>query len=333
MNGLANAILTLLLGWLRSIVDRVWSLINSDSGSRFLGFLSENWLTILLVLGAGGFVLDKIIYLIRWRPFSVRRRRREQQELAESGDGYWPQQPAYPQAVPAAASAYAPAPVQEAQPPVDQPVAWDAPSYDVPEPAADQTAVYSRPVVDHNAYRPPLESIDPVFDDQAAWADSDALVNEPVYSQPVSPAAPPVSERYLQDVQAGFARPVSPEQMYAQPQPSPTPETAEPIEALQVHPGLDEELFRRSMGLSYSDEPLQDPENQYAVNFTPFTKKAEPEQPAKKNRNPFLNLMRLVGDDAAKPSIHDLQNSVDVREAFREPVYPKPLYRNEDDPS
>ena len=43
MNGFTNAILTLLLGWLRTLLNAVWSLFSSDSGSGLLAFLRENW--------------------------------------------------------------------------------------------------------------------------------------------------------------------------------------------------------------------------------------------------------------------------------------------------
>lgn len=344
MNGLANAILTLLLSWLRIIINRIWSAVNSETGGHFLEFLSKHWPMILLVLAIGGFLVDKLIYLIRWRPFRVRRYRREQRAMEEDygQEGYWPEPVDY-------RSAYMPPvdhPPVEPQP--EEPVYWDEAAYnpaayDAPaDPAtvystapAEQTAIYARPSVDHSAYRPPMENIEPVFDEQTNWVNDDLLLGDPAYQQPA--AAQPVSQQYMQDVQAGFARPVQPEHLYAPPAQAYAPvQQSTPQEAQPVHPGLDVDLLRRNMGLAHTGEPLEEPpyreEEPVEVAFTPFTQKVDPE-PAKKNRNPFLNLMRLVGDDAAKPSIHDLQNSVDVREAFREPVYPKPLYRNEDDPS
>lgn len=341
MNGLSNAILTMLLSWLRSIVNRVWSIINSETGSHFFSFLTENWLTILLVLGAGGFLLDKVIYLIRWRPFSVRRRRREQLAQMEEEVSPWPEQPAYnPYAKPqpaagSAAYAYAepagePASSYEVETPIQQ--YWDDTGYDAiaNESVPAQTAVFSMPAPDHSAYRPPLEDIDPVFDEQALWAGGDALVNEPAYAPG---AYAPVSDQYQQDVNAGFARPIPPEQLYAQPQQAYAPAQPPAAETQPVHPGLDAEVFRRTIGAGSSEESAPYAEEPLSIQFTPFTQQAEAEQSPKKKRNPFLNLMQLVGDEAAKPSIRDLQSSVDVRDAFREPVYPQPLYRNEDDPS
>lgn len=339
MNGLANAILTMLLSWLRIIVNRIWSLVNSETGSQFFTFLGNNWVQILLVLGVGGFLLDKLIYLIRWRPFSVRRRRREQQaqEVPNApAVEQWLAEPEYNPYANAPEPVYA-APMAPQEPDIlfdPEPSAlgqWDEPAYDAVQndPVPTSTAIYTRPPVDHSAYRPPMEDIEPIFDEQASWAGSDAWMSTPEPLTPIVSVPPAVHQ---------------PAPEHAQLQPPPPlfapiePPAAPPVAETQpVHPGLDRELLRRSMGLVYNDDaPLTTdplPEEPMVSHFTPFTRQAEAEQPAKKGRNPFLNLMRLVGDEAVKPSIRDLQSSVDVRDAFREPVYPKPLHRNEDDPS
>ena len=56
--------------------------------------------------------------------------------------------------------------------------------------------------------------------------------------------------------------------------------------------------------------------------FIPFSQMPKQKEEQKKSRNPFLNLMRFVGDDGARRSINDLRQTVDVREAFHEPVFP-----------
>lgn len=349
MNGLANAILTLLLSWLRIIINRFWALMNSETGTSFFTFLSKHWLTILGILLIGGFLLDRIIYLIRWRPFRVwfgRRQKAEPQELVQSYPAY--EAPAYPQ--PKAGASYA-----QAEPAFSQPVPPEQPHWQ-PEatnytPAAQQpqTAVYARPAVevDRSAFMPPIDHVEPVFDeDTTAWADADALVVESAQTRTHAPVSP----RYMQDVQAGFARPIPPEQLYAPPvaeaRPLPTQEVfqpdpqpyLQPAEAQPVHPGLDTDVLRRNMGLAHSDgqavedwfetDPVYE-ETPRVAGFTPFTQKSTDDEAPKKNRNPFLNLMRLVGDEAAKPSIKDLQSNVDVRTAFHEPVFPQQSYEEE----
>jgi len=87
MNGFANAILSLLLGWLRSVFNAVWVVLGSDGGGDALRFLRENWQLVFLILCVGGFVVDRVIYWIRWRPDYVwaarRERRRRMSEEAE----------------------------------------------------------------------------------------------------------------------------------------------------------------------------------------------------------------------------------------------------------
>lgn len=344
MNGLANAILTLLLGWLRVIINRFWSLLNSETGTSFYTFLSKNWLIVLIVLVGGGFLVDRIIYFIRWRPYRVWFGRKQkvpksEPEYTEAESPY--QIEGYPQQMPAEEPVYT-RPVQQQEPRWQQPEATNL--YPPAAPRQAETAVYARPVVDRSAFMPPMDHVDPVFDeDTTAWADADALVTDPTQTR----TQPPVTDRYMQDVQSGFARPIPPEQLYAataQPQPAPQePWTAElysaPAEAQPVHPGLDTAVLRMNMGLAHGDDqprpaPVSDDEpDDYedtspVAGFTPFTHKTG-EETQKKSRNPFLNLMRLVGDEAAKPSIKDLQNNVDVRTAFHEPVFPQQSYEEE----
>lgn len=340
MNGLANAILTLLLSWLRIIINRFWSLFNSESGTSFYTFLANHWLSVLLVLLVGGFVLDRIIYLIRWRPFRVWLRRRGiGSRKAKEPD--LPQE-LYEPAVPAGVT-------QPPEPlPMDEAPVWPASDTNIyhPQQQPAQTSVYARQPVDRARYMPPMDNVEPVFDDEeTVWAEADQLVAAP---QPTR-AQPAVSDRYMQDVQAGFARPVSPEQLYPthwqDPQESyvPDPQELYSPDGQPIHPGLDTDALRRNMGLNNGEPYPQDydryaePEAYHpvqeapaAVAFTPFTQKADREMP-KKSRNPFQSLMRLVGEDSARPSIKDLQSTVDVRTAFHEPVFPKQNLSEEDE--
>lgn len=327
MNGLANAILTLLLGWLRVIINRFWSLVNSDTGTSFQHFLSKHWLTILVVLLVGGYLLDRIIYLIRWQPFQVwlRRRRGKKQQEEPIVSRFEPVEDLYP------AQAEEPYYDQPYDAPADPPYRESTAVYH-PRPAAgaEQTAVYAHSGIKRSAYLPPIENVDPIFDEeQTPWAEADPLVSAPEHTR----AAVPVTHEYMKDVQAGFARPVQPEKLY-------TPIPQEPVYSVPapgsqpVHPGLDADALRRSMGLNQpqeqtvphdlpdaAEEVRQEPP--LATDFTPFTQKDPQQSEQKKSRNPFMNLMRLVGEDSSRPSINDLQKTVDVRTAFHDPVFPR----------
>jgi len=68
-NSFAENVLQLLLGWLQSLMSGVWSLFSGGSGGIMIRWLSENWLSLLLLFLAAGVILDAVVYLFRWRPF------------------------------------------------------------------------------------------------------------------------------------------------------------------------------------------------------------------------------------------------------------------------
>lgn len=76
MNGFTNSILSILLGWLRLLIGQIWAALNSESGSRMLSFLQNHWKWLVLCLAAGGFLADRLVYFLRWRPDIVWRTRR-----------------------------------------------------------------------------------------------------------------------------------------------------------------------------------------------------------------------------------------------------------------
>ena len=78
MNGFTNAILSLVLGWLRSLLNAVWALLGSEDGGMLITLLRDHWKLIFLILCVGGFILDRTVYLIRWRPYAVWAARRRQ---------------------------------------------------------------------------------------------------------------------------------------------------------------------------------------------------------------------------------------------------------------
>ena len=75
MNSFINAILSLMLSWIRALITRLWSLITSESGGELFRFFSQNWLKMVGVLCAAGIVADLIVYFFRWRPDYVWRSR------------------------------------------------------------------------------------------------------------------------------------------------------------------------------------------------------------------------------------------------------------------
>ncbi len=105
MNAFTNAILTVLLGWLRSLISSIWTLISGEGTSTLWQLLSLHWKAVFIVLCVGGFVVDRVIYLLRWRPFYVWRSRRHQRRMQKQPSGYAERH------APAANDQYAPPPV------------------------------------------------------------------------------------------------------------------------------------------------------------------------------------------------------------------------------
>ena len=93
MGTLADSLFTVLMGWVRTLVNALWALFSADHTTT-LEFLGKHWLLIAGVLIAAGLVIDWIIWLLRWQPYHLwaQRARRvlrieepEVQEEAEKG--------------------------------------------------------------------------------------------------------------------------------------------------------------------------------------------------------------------------------------------------------
>ncbi len=201
MSGFADNVLSFLLSWIRALVSNIWTMINSEDGGALYQFLAKHWLSILIVICAAGFVIDRLVYLIRWRPYYVwqskwaRLRRRddpapEQPEQAPA----MAYAPAYESAMPTQVYAAA----QPEEPVFDEPIdTWDVPEWQ------------ERTQVDFGRPRP-----------------------EPI--------------AYYHDVQAGFAPPIPPEELYA-------PRVKQQSDP--VHPGLNEDIFRQNIGIAPEARP------------------------------------------------------------------------------
>ena len=272
MNGFTNSLLSVLLSWVRSLVGNLWSFAGSDGGGSFYNFMAAHWLTVVVVLCAGGFVVDRLIYLIRWRPYYVWGSKLRRLLGARHREAQAPPEPAY------------------------------VPPQDSEEPP---TQTYAPAGFAHPAAQEPGDELN-LGDDWEAWEQEEEAV-------PPSPNA--AFAKRLYDVQAGFAPPMTPQELYA-------PPASDPAYA-PVHPGLDDETFRQNFGLNEAE----DEEALYpgAAEFQPFTARetAVTQEPgvlrrlARKARS-----LVSVDDDEHRPE--DLHPTVDVSKAFHDPVYPQP---------
>lgn len=71
MNSFANSVFSLLFGWARSLIWKVWTAAASGSFSGFFTWLGDHWLWLALLLALAGTVIDLAVWLFRWRPYLV----------------------------------------------------------------------------------------------------------------------------------------------------------------------------------------------------------------------------------------------------------------------
>ena len=73
ISGYSNAFVDLMLGWLKGLANwvlRLFNLAGNVGGSPLL-WLSKNWLKLLIFFLVLGVVVDRLVWLIRWRPYWV----------------------------------------------------------------------------------------------------------------------------------------------------------------------------------------------------------------------------------------------------------------------
>lgn len=94
MSGIGEFAYTILLGWMRALVDWGWAMFSGTGNTGAWQWFLSNWKIWLLVLLVGGLVVDRIMWFVRWRPhwllFSrLRRAPAEGTEAWDSGVGYY----------------------------------------------------------------------------------------------------------------------------------------------------------------------------------------------------------------------------------------------------
>ena len=70
MGTIADSLFTVMLSWVRALVNAIWALFSSED-TTLLGFLGRNWVAIALILVAVGLVVDWLVWLLRWRPYHL----------------------------------------------------------------------------------------------------------------------------------------------------------------------------------------------------------------------------------------------------------------------
>ena len=71
MGQFAGTLFRLLLGWVQTAVSWLWNLVTNADVSAGLGWLLDNWLTLLVLLCISGLLVDFLVYLLRCQPYRV----------------------------------------------------------------------------------------------------------------------------------------------------------------------------------------------------------------------------------------------------------------------
>lgn len=333
MNGAAGTIFTFAFSWLRGILNGVWSLL-SGAGGWLVSFLSNNWLVVLLVLLIGGFVVDRLVYIFRWRPYYLWRRK-EKREKREPYEAY--DEGALPERIDdgAAADAYSP---YERQYTEDYDALYDEAYDEAYDPYAAQTRrVPAAPIADGygdtivaqgGGYERAGRTHQPFTRVDAPVNPESESMQHLVRDVPGTFGSAKPEPMYYQDMQMGYAPQLPPEQLY-----SPPPE-AQAASPEPVHPGLDDSVFQQSMGLDERGAPEEKRTLFPDSTFVPYYQRRDKDA----GQKPVSGLRQLArraslipdDDDKNAPSIHDLQPAKDLRSAFHAPVYPKNYQRPEE---
>ncbi|HPJ01357.1 MAG TPA: hypothetical protein PKU80_00760 [Candidatus Limiplasma sp.] len=319
MNSFTNTILTLLLGWLRTLLNAARDFFSSDSSTAFFAFFQANWRLLFLVLCIVGFSLDIIVYLVRWRPRPAWRRKRAKRKHAAP-----PVAPAEPYGFddwdtlssPAATTQYAPIPkVPYNEYAAEPTMKYNIPSRQAVPPmnTAPATIPYTTPYYapEANAYQeqiPQLYTDEPIPDlaQQTIGGRKQSLAfgmppsfgsaqSEPAYHYPVDNAPTFAPPQYAYGYE-------------------PADPAAPPLPAEQVNVGAE----------------VREPQSfvQPSPNFRPFSDRGEADFSPPKARGLGAVAKRarnLLNSDEASDALtyRDFQPTVDVSQAFHSPVYPE----------
>jgi len=316
MNSFTNTILTLLLGWLRTLLNAARDFVSSDSSTAFFTFFRDNWRVLFVVLCVVGFSLDIIVYLVRWRPRPLWRRRRAERRA----EILPPPQEAYDLSefdadTPAIqTNDYAPAPEYPDDDYAAQPTAQyqmkprqSGQAANIPPVTLPYTTPYFAP--ETSAYR---EEIPRLYTDEPEQGQpsSSAMNAQQRFAFGMAPsfgsAQSEPAYNYHRDAAPSFAPPQY-SQEYPPAEPYPLPPEQPTGGALPVQP-----------------QAYQQP----SPYFRPFSDRGSADFSPPRTRRLGAVAKRartLLNSDEAyeKLSYKDLHSTVDVSKAFRSPVYPE----------
>ena len=71
MGSFANALFSMMLGWLQGLISMIWSAVTAKEGESFFQYIGNNWIAIAVILCVTGLIADFAVYFFRWTPYKV----------------------------------------------------------------------------------------------------------------------------------------------------------------------------------------------------------------------------------------------------------------------
>ncbi len=328
MGAFADTLFSVLLSWVKSAVGSLVTLFQSGGDRGILAWLGNNWLLIVLVLVAGGLVMDWLMWLVRWQPYHIwatRARRvkrgflrmlgigrRKGEDESEESSGEYPSEaptrvvPAVHEEIPQLDEEAQRVALERAQAVpeealgaypgqrFDAPTAYTRQPVYPPQPAFDEQSVYqAQPAYDEQ----PTYQAQPAYDEQLAYQAQPAFDEQPVYQpQPVYDEQPTYQAQPAYDEQPAYqAQSAYDEQPAYQPPVSAEPEATEPI--------VDADSLRQVYGRPAAKDT--EVSQELVPGVDPFAPYDAPEVlealEARADRAPQAQSARDDADDASSP--------------------------------
>ncbi|MBR5301540.1 MAG: hypothetical protein IKU38_01735 [Clostridia bacterium] len=70
MGTFADSLFTVLMSWVRGLVNAIWALFTAEH-TTLLEFLGKNWMVLAAVMIVAGLVIDWVVWLLRWQPYHL----------------------------------------------------------------------------------------------------------------------------------------------------------------------------------------------------------------------------------------------------------------------
>lgn len=181
MNAYADSLLTLCLGWIKTVFRSIFNFFISDQSHSFGAWLGDHWLSLVLMLCLAGTLIDFAVYLRRYKPYLLWGKKKPQIKAAGGGID----ENRFDQGF-------------------EEGVILEAPA---PSPVGRQSGTYFDPAdTEDDIYISPFDDVPPPADPEPAQPYA-APYPDPRYAAPFAPEQQPVPYQAAEQPQPGYQPP------------------------------------------------------------------------------------------------------------------------------